>query len=131
MIESPDAAMIQRPSLLKAMSLMPPAQPQSSRIVRFVSVSTTRIHPSSQVAAKRSDAGWYKREVIFVIGAQSNSSTRYPVLKSQNLSFPSIPLEMTVLFKLSTTRPVTLPVCLPNPGENFWGLAFPAATRAF
>ena len=54
MMESFDAAIIHRPSFEKQKSLIPPWQPQSSLIVLFVAISTTRIDKSSQLKAIRS-----------------------------------------------------------------------------
>ena len=54
MMESMDAAMIQRPSFEKQKSVIWPKQPQSSLTSFLVSVSTTRMEKSSQLRAMRS-----------------------------------------------------------------------------
>src|SRR5690349_8872686 len=89
--------------------------PQNSRIVFFVSMSTTRIDMSSQENATRPLDAWYLQDVGKVIGAQSICSRRPPVRKSQNLIFPSNEQETMVLFMESTIIPVIALVCLPVP----------------
>lgn len=84
MTESDEAAMTQRPSAEKQRSLILPVHPDSSRMTRWLEMSTTRIAESLQASAIRSLGRWYTIFVRVVMPRQSISWRRVPFMKSQN-----------------------------------------------